>query len=131
MTPCSDPKNDPDDWFIGRDGKQYPGDDFLTPEEVTAISHTVLRKDGETDLEHVQRVDAAISAAERDRKRKALQRRRHAREDCFGCYFRTNCLERALDEGLPHGTWGGYFEEQLREIRDEVSRRRRPSVVDQ
>lgn len=32
MTPCSDPANDPDDWFIGRDGRQY-SEDQLTEEE--------------------------------------------------------------------------------------------------
>lgn len=125
--PCQEPDNDPDDWFIGRDGKQYPDDDFLTEDEVRRISKTVLAKSGETAEEHRDRVDAALAAAERDRRRKALARRRHAKEECFGCPFRSGCLEKALEENTPatHGTWGGYFEEELRTIRLEIARRKR------
>ncbi len=125
--PCQDPGNDPDDWFIGRDGKQYPDEDFLSEDEVQRISKSVLAKDGETAEEHRDRVDAALGAAERSRRRQALQRRRHAKEACFGCPFRVGCLDKALAEPTPatHGTWGGYFEEELRTIRLEIGRRKR------
>lgn len=123
--PCQRPENDPDDWFIGRDGKQYSDDDFLTEDEIRGISKAVLPIDGETSEQHRDRVDLAISTAEAGRKRAALQRRRHAREKCHDCYFRTNCLQRAIDEDQQHGTWGGYFEEQIRELRKKIAQRRR------
>lgn len=123
--PCSDPTSNPDAWFISRDGKQYADDEFLTQDERDRIAKAVLRKTGESDFDHETRVDAAIRQAEATRKRKALAARRHAKEACHGCYFRTACLDRALTEGQAHGTWGGYFEEELREIRREISRRKR------
>ena len=128
QTPCAE-SNSPDDWFISRDGKQYPDEDFLTDEDVRLISLSVLIKPGETPEDHRDRVDRAVRAAEADRKRQALQRRRHAREACHECYFRSQCLDRALSRGLEHGTWGGYFEEQLRDIQSEIARRRRAKVL--
>lgn len=125
VRPCQEPENDPDDWFISRDGKQYPDDDFLTEDEVRGITKSVLPIQGETAEEHRDRVDRALNVAEADRKRRALTARRHAKEACFGCYFRTQCLDRALNEEQMHGTWGGYYEEELREIRREISRRKR------
>lgn len=125
QTPCSSPDSDPNDWFIGRDGKQYADDEFLTQEERDRIGRSVLRKGGESDYDHETRVDAAIRQAEASRKRAAIQRRRHAKEACHGCYFRTACLDQALDQDQQHGTWGGYYEEELRQIRLEIARRRR------
>jgi hypothetical protein len=93
ITPCADPANDPDDWFIERDGRQYP--------------------DESLDL---------------DEQKAALVRRRHARDKCHvECYFRTQCLTIALTKPEPpHGTWGGYYPEELRQVRslrDERARR--------
>lgn len=125
QTPCSSPQNDPNDWFISRDGKQYADDEFLTEDEAARVRRSVLRKPGESEYDHETRVDAALRQAESARKRKAIQKRRHAKEACFDCYFRTSCLDRALDEEQTHGTWGGYYEEELRQIRSERARRRR------
>lgn len=84
VTPCSSPENNPDDWFIERDGRQYP--------------------DESLDL---------------DEQREALVRRRHARDKCHvDCYLRVQCLTIALSKPEPtHGTWGGYYPEELRQIR--------------
>lgn len=115
--PCAAPGANPDDWFIGKDGRQYPDDTFLTAEEASRIAKTVLRRDGEGPEEHDRRVRRAVNAAEGDRRRKALQRRRHAKEACFGCPVRMECLQRVLDEGFLHGTWGGLFEEEIALVR--------------
>lgn len=125
VEPCAAPGNNPDDWFISRDGKQYPDDDFLTDAEISGIKKAVLRIEGETSDQHRDRVDKAIAVAEADRKRKALQRRRHAKEDCMSCYSRIECRDKALAPITPatHGTWGGYFEEELRSLRVEIVRR--------
>lgn len=128
QTPCHSPENDPEDWFISKDGKQYADDDFLSEAEVRGITKAVLDITGETAEEHRDRVDSAIRAAESDRKRRALQRRRHAKEACHNdCYFRTTCLGLALEPNSPatHGTWGGYYEEELKEIRSEQRKRAR------
>lgn len=126
QTPCSSPENDSNDWFISRDGKQYPDDDFLTDAEVAGLTKSVLRIDGETAEDHRDRVDAALAVASAERRRSALISRRQAKDKCHtDCYFRTQCLDRALVEHQDHGTWGGYFEEELREIRKEISRRKK------
>lgn len=125
-TPCAEPDADADDWFIGRDGKQYPDDDLLTEQEVRGLTRSVLAIEGETAEEHRDRVDATMRLAETDRRRQALGRRRRAREACFGCEVRLACLDIAVTEEHLTGTWGGYTEEQLRELRREM-RRRRPN----
>jgi len=126
QTPCSSPDNDPNHWFISRDGKQYPDDDFLTEEEVRGIVKSVLPIEGESDEDHLLRADAALSVATAERRRRALSLRRKAKDKCHtDCYFRTACLDRALSEHQDHGTWGGYFEEELREIRKEIARRKK------
>lgn len=113
--PCAS-SDSPDDWFISRDGKQHPDDDLLTAEGIEELQAKVDALGLEGDAK-VDAIDKALDRAEGDARRAALQRRRHAREACYGCYFRTACLDRALDEGQQHGTWGGYYEEQLRELR--------------
>lgn len=120
--PC---KTNSDDWFLSKDGKQYVDDDFLTEAEVKSITRSVLPLEDETTEKYRDRVDTAIKVAEADRKRRALQRRRHAKEACHECYFRTQCLDQALTQDQQHGTWGGYYEEELREIRREKARRDR------
>lgn len=122
---CKSPDADPDDWFISRDGKQYPDEDFLTEAEVRGISKSVLAIGGETAEEHQARVDSALNAAGSERKRQRLIARRRAKERCYECPLRLECLNRALDNGYEHGTWGGYYEEELREIRKEIARRKR------
>lgn len=130
QTPCSSPANDPNDWFISRDGRQYPDDTFLTDAEVRSIAASVLVIEGETVEGHCDRVEAALAAAIGERKRLALIGRRQAKDKCHNeCYFRTACLGRALDEGQDHGTWGGYYEEELREVRKEIARRKKRNTT--
>lgn len=120
--PCRE--GNADDWFLSKDGKQYADDDLLTPEDLDAIE---LEVDA-LGLTHGERDDAlarAVGKAETDAKTAALQRRRHAKEACFeSCLFRTRCLDRALALGLSHGTWGGYYEEEIREIRRRIDARK-------
>lgn len=120
-TPCRDPENNPDDWFIGRDGKQYPDDELVTEEDLAAHLAEV-DPHGTRSTEEVARIFERLKS---DARRDALQRRRHAREACHeDCYFRTNCLDLAMRNVMEHGTWGGYFEEDLRGLRLEIARRR-------
>lgn len=123
QTPCSDPEKR-DDWFIGRDGKQYPDDDILTQDDLQKILDSV---DENMPLEEVEDfVREALADAEEEAKRQALIRRRKARDACYECYFRTDCLNTVLsDDTIRHGTWGGYTEEQIREIRTEKRKRDR------
>lgn len=122
QTPCNRPENDPDDWFISRDGRQYAYDDLLNEEEKQSIIEKI--KLGDEDAA-VEVYDRALDRAEADAKTAALQKRRHAKEACYGCYLRMQCLDLALDRDEQHGTWGGYYEEELREIRRKIARRKR------
>lgn len=127
MRPCGDPSNNPNDWFISKDGRQYPDEEFLTEDEIRSIRRSVLRKADEADAEHQAREEAAVRASKALRRRLSIQARKAAREKCVtACPFRMECLDVALSNPTPatHGTWGGYFEEELREIRDERMRRR-------
>lgn len=125
-SPCQADENNPDDWFIGRDGKQYADEDFLSAAEMKAVGMTVAPLEGETADQHRDRIDKAVTAAESDRRRRALARRRHARDACrTDCLLREACLAKALEDDTPanHGTWGGYYEEELRQLRLGISRR--------
>lgn len=124
QTPCADRSNDPNDWFIRSDGKQYSSDDFLTEAEQGSIARSVLRLASDTPELHKARVDAAISAARGARKRVALAARQAAKSKCYSCPVRIECMSKALDNGEMHGTWGGYFEEEIAEIRNAQSHRR-------
>lgn len=125
QTPCADPVNDPNDWFIRADGKQYTDDDFLTEDERRGISRSVLPIGGETAEEHEARVKRAINAAVSNRRRAALARRRAAKSLCQRCPIMIECMSAALDRNETHGTWGGLLEEELAETRKERARRRR------
>lgn len=120
--PCRE--GDHDDWFISRDGKQYPSDDLLDDDDRLLILEEANRLEltGEARVEFIEK---ATDRAESDAKRAALRRRRHAKEDCGGCLFRTRCLAMAIEGDFQHGTWGGYYEEEIREIRREITRRKR------
>ena len=117
QTPCS--SGNPEDWFISRDGKQYPDDDLVSEEEVMVELGSLT---GDATSEEI---DEAWNRLEASAVKAALVRRRHAKDACYTCYFRTQCLGLALDGDLGHGTFGGYYEEELREIRRERSRRER------
>lgn len=122
--PCKE-SDTPDDWFIGRDGKQYPSDDLLDDD----IRRAILEEANALELtgeERVTFIEKAQDRAEASAKKDALRRRRHARSECHdSCLFRTRCLGLAIEGEEIHGTWGGYYEEEIREIRREISRRRR------
>lgn len=122
---CSALDVDPQDWFIRSDGKQYTDDEFLTVGERAGVARSVLPIAGETHEEHESRVTSAVNAAVGNRRRAALIRRRKAKDSCWSCPMRQECLEQALSRIETHGTWGGYYEEELAEIRKEQARRRR------
>ena len=50
---------------------------------------------------------------------------REAREFCFACPVRTECLAHALDQQVEFGVWGGMTERERRAVL-----RRRPDVTD-
>ena len=123
LTPCQRPENNPEDWFIEKDGRQYADEDLLSHAEMQAVSNAALAEHGE-DLDAIE---AAIDAADEAAVKANLVRRRHAKDACYECYFRTQCLEVALTERPNHGTWGGYYPEELRQVirlRDERQKRR-------
>lgn len=121
LAPCQRPENNPDDWFISRDGKQYADEDLITEDDVAAHLAEVDPNGTAT----VEEVDKIWDRLEANAKREALRDRRHAKEACRECYFRTDCLGKAIEEGHGHGTWGGYYEEELRSLRSEIDRRKR------
>lgn len=118
QTPCQ--QGNPDDWFLSRDGKQDPDDDLIDADLLDMLRESA-RDAGKT----VEEIDAIVDQAEREELRIRLRQRRHAKDACFTCYFRMQCLDIAIQEGHTAGTWGGYFEEELREIRREIERRRK------
>lgn len=122
--PCSSPENDPNDWFISKSGTQYPDDPLEgnTPEAVVAAKAADVERVGRALTEAEER--RAENRVADEALRIQLRRRRHAQEACFGCYVRTQCLDKALENEELHGTWGGYTEEQLKEIRQEIARRK-------
>lgn len=123
VTPCRRPENDPDDWFLGRDGKQYSDDPVMTVQEITDVR---LQYDNE------QEADLAVEEAEAFRLREAVKRRKAARSLCHtDCILRLQCLEAGLE--VSHGTWGGYYEEeraQIVRLRNERAFRRRIGRVE-
>ncbi len=128
-TPCADRTNDAQDWFIRPDGKQYSDDSFLTEGERHGVARSVIPISGETYDEHEARVESALRAANANRKRASLARRRKAKDLCFECPIRETCLTQALENNETHGTWAGFFEEELAEIRREQARRRRRRAI--
>lgn len=124
--PCAE--GDPQDWFISKDGKQYPWLELLTRHEVSEIRDNVsgsIAMLASTE-EYGEAVDKALTRAENDARTAALQRRRHAKEACItSCPVRLECLTLALDTEVQHGTWGGHYEEELAELQKELRRRKR------
>jgi hypothetical protein len=105
-TPC---ERAPDDWFIDKKGL-FHVEDCLVPEQVLA----------ELDPEEIPGVEA-------EAKRQRLILRRRARQDCFDCPVRLQCLGLAIENQESHGIWGGYYAEQIGKIiaeRDQRARRR-------
>lgn len=118
--PCAE--GDADDWFIGKDGKQYGDNPIVTADEMEAYldeHHPTWR---DMPVEEVNRIEERY---ETDAKTTALGRRRRAKEACFSCIVRTRCLDKVLQEGHENGTWGGYYEEEIRQLRRAIRRRSR------
>lgn len=130
VTPCHDPANDPDDWFIEKDGKQYPDDPPLTVEQAQEVAKGVMRERG-FGPNFLDIVEVAIGEASEAATAAALVRRRHAKDKCHvDCYARLQCLTIALEQAPPYGTYGGYYPEELREmrtLRDRRAKRREAS----
>lgn len=128
IPPCRRPENDPEDWFIGRDGKQYSDDEFLGVQGRARAAGLALEAapEGLTVAEYLDIANKAIAHAEGEALRQALIRRRKARERChLECILRLHCLDAGLED--PHGIWGGYFAEersQIVKLRDERRSRR-------
>lgn len=131
VPPCRRPENDPDDWFIGRDGKQYSDDELIGVEARARAAGEALEAapDGLLVGDYLLIANRAIQAAENEALRKALARRRQARDKCHvECILRLHCLDAGLED--PNGTWGGYYAEERRQIvavRDERRSRRVPT----
>lgn len=120
--PCREGNSD--DWFIDRHGKQYADEELLT-EEVREAIHTEAERLELVGEDRVEFVEKAENRAEADARRDALRTRRQAKQACHDCLLRTRCLEAAIDGDIQHGTWGGYYEEEIKEIRREIARRKR------
>lgn len=93
---------DPDDWFIEKDGRQYPDDVLVPDEELEKVAFEArhLYVEGKEDL--------II--------RENLRRRRRAKEACYQCPFRLECLKISLETRPEYGTFGGYYPEERRKI---------------
>lgn len=112
--PCGQPDADPDDWFIGRDGKQYVDDELV---DMATLNEAADKIEGfdKDDLDEWEKLHARLEA---DAKRAALARRRRARQTCHtDCSIRLQCLSVGLDPTLlDYGIFGGYYPEERREI---------------
>lgn len=118
-TPCSRPEAEPNDWYLDRHGQQYSDDPWLTTDQKEKLEAEMAER-GLTRLQQI----SGIARIEAQLKREALSRRRRAKEDCYQCPIRTECLERALGRGETKGTWGGHFEEEIEILRRGIRRRR-------
>lgn len=126
MTPCK--AADTDDWFIEKTGRQYIDEPVLTPEQIKK-----LRDEHPPKMSARQAADLAdeIEAATEEQLRLNLIARRKARDACYECPIRLDCLQERLQSGAEYGIWGGYYPEELRQIERERDRRdRRRSSVD-
>lgn len=103
-TPCHE--GNPEDWFIRRDGRQYDDDEVV--DEVVWREACAENPD-EDPVAIYKRLEAKIL-------RDATIRRRKAREACYTCPVRLSCLTVALEQRPSSGTWGGYYEEELRKL---------------
>lgn len=107
VTPCADPANDPEDWYLDKDGRQYADVDLVTEE---ALAEAIVERDmlwADQGQVNRLRADLEIEAA-----KDGVVRRRHAKDACFTCYHRTLCLGKALDNREQFGIWGGYTPEE-------------------
>jgi len=115
--PCQT-ASDPDQWFIDIHGKKsldeevkdFPGVDA----EIRAWEALMNQPISEEVRERI----------EGQARRRRLIERRQAKDRCYECYFRLQCLDVVLsDSNIRSGTWGGYFENEIAEIRRLQKRR--------
>lgn len=123
ITPCADPANDPQDWFIRPDGKQYAFEDLLTEDEGRRITLSVLPLADESPEAHEVRCEGARQAARNNRRALMLRRRQAAKASCFRCPIQRSCGNGAIERREMHGTWGGMFEEEIAQVVDLAKRR--------
>jgi hypothetical protein len=126
-TPCEE---NPDQWFIDRDGRKYD-DEVLLPTEQElrdelAKAQVFFEHQGGDPVDP----EAILARMVDDIVKLRLVERRHARDLCHtACPVRTRCLDKAIgdpDHREQYGIWGGYFPEQRRAIeRAQDARRER------
>lgn len=115
--PCWESGLDPDDWFIRRDGRQYDDDEIVSQDEAYAYLESEHPDWRTTSVEAVREITEAFVARETAKRLRAnIVRRRKAREACYRCPVRLECLTLALEQRPSSGTWGGYYEEELRKL---------------
>jgi hypothetical protein len=127
VTPCADPKNNPEDWFIEKDGRQYADDQVLSVADTDAVARELGPEASTEEYEE------AMAAKASENLKAALIRRRHARDKCHvECYARLQCLSIALGDTAPkYGIWGGYYPDQLDQIRDLRDKRQKARDLEQ
>lgn len=110
-TPCSQPDVDPNDWYIDRHGKQYGDEPWLSAEEKEKLAAALA----EQGLDRLKQI-SEIARTEARLRRDALIRRRQAKQACFDCSIRLECLSGALARRESSGIWGGMFEEEIQKL---------------
>lgn len=81
----------------------------------------------ERGLTRLQQI-SGIARIEARMKREALIKRRRAKEACYDCPIRTECLEKAVERGETKGTWGGHYEEEIEILRRGIRRQKNRSA---
>lgn len=114
-TPCQ--QGDPEDWFIDRRGLRDDDEALVTFEEAEYETRAAERPESE--------VADVFEEMHAERAKARLATRRHAKDACFTeCSVRTQCLATALEIRPSHGTWGGYYEEELGKLYRALDARR-------
>lgn len=111
--PCSP---DPAAWFLEKDGRQYRDEPVVSQLELEVVMLAAEADEADPDEAVKDAVDEKI--------RTNLIARRKAREACFDCKLRLECLDTRLTK-FPgsDGIWGGYFPEDLKVLDDELKKR--------
>lgn len=109
--PC---KDNPDQWYTERDGRRYDDEVLVDVEQIMA----------NLDGEPFGAVEEAVEDALEEVVKQRVIERRQARDKCFGCKVRLQCLDTALTNREQYGIWGGYFPEQRRTLERSLDARR-------
>lgn len=110
-TPCNQPDVDPNDWYIDRHGKQYGDEPWLSAGEKEKLAAALA----EQGLDRLKQI-SEIARTEARLRRDALIRRRQAKQACFDCPIRLECLSGALERRESTGIWGGMYEEEIQKL---------------